>query len=123
AGAGPATRLPHIRGGERPQILQAGCRGDRQGQQRGTAAVAGRPPRRGPRPLQDVSPEIAARLADLNIQLAAQARDYCLFVRGNCLALAQSAGESFTSIGASGMMAENGIAYLVWREGCAWLAR
>jgi hypothetical protein len=69
-----------------------------------------------------VSPEIAARLADLNIQLAAQARDYCLFVRGACLALAQCAGESFTSIGASGMMTENGIAYLVWREGLAVLA-
>ncbi len=69
-----------------------------------------------------MSPEIAARLADLNIQLAAQARDYCLFVRGNCLALAQSAGESFTSIGASGMMTENGIAYLVWREGHPVLA-
>ncbi|MGA3016841.1 MAG: hypothetical protein ABSF62_06955 [Bryobacteraceae bacterium] len=69
-----------------------------------------------------MSPEIAARLADLNIQLAAQARDYCLFVRGNCLALAQAAGESFTSIGASGMMTENGIAYLVWREGRPVLA-
>ena len=69
-----------------------------------------------------MSPEISARLADLNIQLAAQARDYCLFVRGNCLALAQSAGESFTSIGASGMMTENGIAYLVWREGHPVLA-
>ena len=69
-----------------------------------------------------MSPEIAARLADLNIQLAAQARDYCLFVRGNCLALVQSAEESFTSIGASGMMTENGIAYLVWREGRPLLA-
>ncbi len=69
-----------------------------------------------------MSPEIATRLADLNIQLAAQARDYCLFVRGNCLALAQTAGEIFTSIGASGIMTENGIAYLVWREGRAVLA-
>ena len=69
-----------------------------------------------------MSPEISARLADLNIQLAAQARDYCLFVRGNCLALVQAAGESFTSIGASGMMTESGIAYLVWREGRPVLA-
>ena len=69
-----------------------------------------------------MSPEIAERLADLNIQLAAQARDYCLFVRGKCLALAQSAGETFTSIGASGIMTENGIAYLVWREGSPVLA-
>ena len=69
-----------------------------------------------------MSPEISARLADLNIQLAAQARDYCLFVRGNCLALVQAVGESFTSIGASGMMTESGIAYLVWREGRPVLA-
>jgi hypothetical protein len=69
-----------------------------------------------------VSPETAARLASLNIELAAQARDYCMLVRGNCLALAQASGESFTSIGASGMMTENGIAYLVWREGLPVLA-
>lgn len=69
-----------------------------------------------------MSPEIAARLADLNIQLAAQARDYCVLVRGNCLALAQAAGETFTSVGASGTMTESGIAYLVWREGLPMLA-
>ena len=69
-----------------------------------------------------MSPEIAARLQALEIQMAAQAKDYCLFARGNCLALAQAAGGSFTSIGASGMMTENGIAYLVWREGLPVLA-
>jgi hypothetical protein len=69
-----------------------------------------------------VNPETAARLAELNIQLAAQTKDYCLFARENCLALAQLAGESFSSIGASGIMTENGIAYLVWREGRAVLA-
>ena len=69
-----------------------------------------------------MSPEIAARLADLNIQLAAQARDYCMFMRGNCVALVQSVSDRFTSIGSSGMMTENGIAYLVWREGHPVLA-
>jgi len=62
-----------------------------------------------------VSPEIAARLETLGIQLAAQARDYCLFVRLDCLALVHSREGSFTSIGSTGMMTENGLSYLSWR--------
>jgi hypothetical protein len=69
-----------------------------------------------------VTPEIAARLQACDIQLAAEAKDYCMFARGNCMALAQSQGEGFTSAGSSGMMTEKGLAYLVWREGVAWLA-
>ena len=38
-----------------------------------------------------------------------------MFVRGNCMALAQSAEERFTSLGSSGMITANGLAYLVWR--------
>jgi hypothetical protein len=37
-----------------------------------------------------VTPEIAARLAACDILMAAQAQDYCMFVRGNCVALVQS---------------------------------
>jgi hypothetical protein len=69
-----------------------------------------------------VTPEIAARLAACEIQLAAQARDYCMFVRGNCVALVRTDGERFTSIGSSGMLTEKGLAYLVWSEGKAMLA-
>ena len=69
-----------------------------------------------------MTPEISARLAALDIQMAAQAKDYCLFVRGNCMALVQSVEERFTSIGSSGMMTEKGLAYLLWRDGEAWLA-
>jgi hypothetical protein len=69
-----------------------------------------------------VTPEIAARLASCDILVAGQARDYCMFVRGNCVALVQSAGERFTSIGSSGMMTEKGLAYLIWSEGKAMLS-
>ena len=69
-----------------------------------------------------MTPEIAARIQACGILPAAQARDYCMFVRGNCVALVQCAGERFTSIGSSGMMTEKGLAYLVWRDGEAWLA-
>ena len=69
-----------------------------------------------------MTPEIAERLAACEIQLAAQAQDYCIFVRGNCLALVRAEGERFTSMGSSGMMTENGLAYLVWSDGKAWLS-
>jgi hypothetical protein len=68
-----------------------------------------------------VTPEIAAGLAACEIQLAAQAQGYCMFVRGNCLALVRTDGERFTSMGSSGMMTEKGLAYLVWVEGKAML--
>jgi hypothetical protein len=69
-----------------------------------------------------VTSEIAARLAECDIQLAAQAKDYCMFVRGNCMALVQIAGDRFTSMGSCGLMTERGLAYLVWNSGKAILS-
>ena len=69
-----------------------------------------------------MTPEIAARLAACDILTAAQAGDYCMFVRGNCMALVQTAGGRFTSAGSSGMVTENGLAYLVWNDGKPMLA-
>jgi len=69
-----------------------------------------------------VTPEIAARLAASEIQLAAQAKDYSMFVRGSCMALVHSAGDRFISIGSSGILTENGLAYLVWIDGRAMLS-
>jgi hypothetical protein len=69
-----------------------------------------------------VTPEIAARLQECDILLAAQTMEYCVFVRGNCVALAQSAEERFTSVGSSGMTTDNGLSYLVWRDGVPWLS-
>ena len=69
-----------------------------------------------------MTPEIAARLAASEIQMAAEAKDYSLFVRGNCVALVQRADDRFTSIGSSGILTENGLAYLVWIDGQAMLS-
>ena len=77
--------------------------------------------------------EIATRLADRDIVMAArmasadtvrvwEMREYCVFVRGNCVAMAQTKGEGFSCVGSSGIMTENGLAYLVWSDGKTWLA-
>ena len=69
-----------------------------------------------------MTPEIAKRLASAGILLGTQAREYCLFTRGNCMALAQLAEGRFVSIGSSGMLTERGLSYLTWSEGKAWLS-
>ena len=69
-----------------------------------------------------MSPELTARLQACDIQVAAQAREYSMFVRGNCAALVRCEGDCFTSLGSSGMMTENGLAYLVWNNGQPMLA-
>jgi hypothetical protein len=77
-----------------------------------------------------VTPETAARLAGCGIQLAAESPEYNMFTRGFCVALvkpgtgSQTAGATAagTGIGSSGMMTENGLEFLVWREGRAYLA-
>jgi hypothetical protein len=63
-----------------------------------------------------VTPEILARLAGCRIELVAEARGISVFARQECLALVQG-----DSIGSSGIMTESGLAYLVWRDGRAWL--
>ncbi|HUB77789.1 MAG TPA: hypothetical protein VMB03_03280 [Bryobacteraceae bacterium] len=69
-----------------------------------------------------MTPEISAGLAASGIQMAAQAKDYCMFVRGECLALARMEDGRFTSIGSSGILTERGLAYLVWVDGKAMLS-
>jgi hypothetical protein len=68
-----------------------------------------------------VTPETAARLASLNIQWFDRARGYCLFVRDTCAAIAQQR-EGAIELGSSGIMTEQGLAYLVWREERPFLA-
>ena len=57
-------------------------------------------------------------LAPFGILLAAETEGHYLFTRENCIALVdRKAG----SIGSTGMMTDDGLAYLVWREGQAFL--
>jgi hypothetical protein len=70
-----------------------------------------------------VNPHLAARLASLRIEQIAEAEAYSVFGRDGCLALAHRSGsDSFLSLGSAGVMGENGIAYLIWKEGQPVLA-
>ena len=66
-------------------------------------------------------PEVAARLETLRIASVATAQGYLLFTRDNCAAFAHERPEG-VSLGSSGLMTETGLAFLVWREGQAYLA-
>jgi hypothetical protein len=68
-----------------------------------------------------VNPETAARLESLNIQSHTQARGYCLFVREMCAAFAQER-DGAVALGSSGIMTEQGLAYLVFRGEQPFLA-
>jgi tyrosyl-tRNA synthetase len=68
-----------------------------------------------------VTPEIAARLATLNIQVAADGKEYFMLVREVCVAMVHRTADGY-STGSTGIMTENGLAYLVWRNGRAFLA-
>ena len=65
--------------------------------------------------------EIAARLERLGIAWVATEKGYTLFSRENCAAIGQEQAGAL-SLGSSGVMTEAGLAYLVWRDGRAFLA-
>ena len=56
------------------------------------------------------------------IQLLSESRGYSLFARDNLVALVARTSGGQASIGSTGMWTERGIAYLIWREGRAYLA-
>jgi hypothetical protein len=68
-----------------------------------------------------VTPETAARLQSLDIQWHTQARGYYLFVRENCAAFAHER-DGAIALGSSGIMTEQGLAYLMWRDEQPYLA-
>jgi hypothetical protein len=68
-----------------------------------------------------VTPETAARLQNLDIQCHTQARGYYLFVRDNCAAFAHER-DGAVALGSSGIMTEQGLAYLMWRDERPYLA-
>jgi hypothetical protein len=67
---------------------------------------------------------VAHRLDLLGIQLLVETQTHFVFAREDCIALVErrEAFGSIGSIGSTGMMTPRGLAYLVWRDGQAWLA-
>ena len=61
-----------------------------------------------------------SRLDDLNIRLMVQGAVVSIYVRENCIAAV--GGNESGNQGSTGLMTEQGLAYLVWREGQPYLA-
>ena len=61
--------------------------------------------------------ELVARLALYRIELLSEAKEFSIVARANCFALLHAPQAGVPGIGSSGMMTENGLAYLVWRDG------
>jgi len=64
-----------------------------------------------------VTPELVARLDVFRIELLSESKEFCVLARESCFALVHLGEAGMLGIGSSGMMTENGLAYLVWREG------
>jgi hypothetical protein len=61
-------------------------------------------------------------LASTGIQLLSETRSYCMFARDNLVALVERTSAGYGSIGGTGILTERGLAYMVWRDGQAFLA-
>jgi hypothetical protein len=68
-----------------------------------------------------MAPEIAARLRERGFQVVDTATHY-LLSRGECIALLERTPAGPGSLGSTGILTPNGLAYLVLREGCDMLA-
>lgn len=55
------------------------------------------------------------------IQLLSESRSHYLFARGDLAALVERIPSGYGSIGSTGVWTERGLAYLVWRDGEAFL--
>jgi hypothetical protein len=61
-----------------------------------------------------------SRLEELNIRLMAEGPAVSIYTRDDCIAAV--GGTPRTNQGSTGMMTEQGLAYLVWRDGQPYLA-
>jgi hypothetical protein len=61
-------------------------------------------------------------LGATGIQLLSETRSHYMFARDNLVALVERTPEGFGSIGSTGMWTGRGLAYLVWKQGRAFLA-
>lgn len=69
-----------------------------------------------------MTPETAARLENLRIQYTLTATGFALFTRGTAAVFARLSVDGVVSLGSTGMMTDNGMAYLLWRGEVAVLA-
>ncbi len=66
--------------------------------------------------------EIEDRLNRSEIQVGAKGPHYCMFMRDGCLAVVPYEAETFGAIGSTGLAVDQGLGYLVNRDGRQVLA-
>ena len=69
-----------------------------------------------------MTPELEARLQAAGIGLVAESPAVSIFARDVCVAMAGRGADDGFSLGSTGVMTENGLAYLIWRDGRPLLA-
>ncbi len=69
-----------------------------------------------------VDPETRARLRRRGIEIMGETKGHLMVVRGACMALVELTSTGLGSIGSTGMMTASGLAFLVRREGKAYLS-
>jgi hypothetical protein len=69
-----------------------------------------------------VKPEVIERLNLCEIRVMAKGQNFCVFVREGCLAMVPWDQETFSDIGSTGLSLDQGLGYLVLRDGQHLLA-
>jgi hypothetical protein len=71
---------------------------------------------------RNLKPEIMDRLNLCDIRVMSKGQHFCVFVRDGCLAMVPWDEETFSGIGSTGLSLDQGLGYLVYRDGQHYLA-
>jgi hypothetical protein len=67
-------------------------------------------------------PEVDECLTLCDIRVMSKGQHFCVFVREGCLAMVPWDEENFSDIGSTGLSLDQGLGYLVYRDGLHFLA-
>jgi len=65
----------------------------------------------------EIQPETIARLVQCGIKIMSRGQNFCLFVREGCLAMVPCEDGVFAGVGSTGLSLEEGLGYLITRDG------
>jgi hypothetical protein len=65
---------------------------------------------------------VIVELGSTGIQLVSETHSFRIFARDNLIALVERTADGYGSIGSTGILTGQGLAYLVWRNEQAFLA-
>ena len=66
---------------------------------------------------KEIQPEAIERLVRCGIKIMSRGQHFCLFVREGCLAMVPWDEGIFLGLGSTGLSLEEGLGYLIYRDG------